>query len=396
MSVIKTGRQNGKPQGASKVLIADDEKDLVTLISYRLQKKGFQTLSAFDGLQTWNLIVSERPVLTILDLMMPEIDGWDICKMVRQHSERDVRDMGVLMLTARGTAEDRVQGLALGADDYLTKPFSIHELLLRVERMVHCRNAVSALDEQITSLQGQAEASQQSLQGLVHDLKNPLISIGSMAQLLIKNYGRNEQLKILNLIYNNSHKMTQWVNDILILSSLRSGAPAKTMQEVDLVTLVRRAVEAHKESSDSKQIKMTVEIPDSIPKIQGHASLLERAFTNLISNAIKFTPSQGKVAVSLIPYLGFKNNRIVEFSVADTGPGIGNEERERIFEPFYRGKDAPVTDGLGLGLSIVKQIVDLHQGRILLETEAHRGSTFSILLPVRAERKRVDEAVIEM
>ena len=75
------------------------------------------------------------PAVTILDLMMPEIDGWDICKMVRQHREKEVREMGLLMLTARGSAEDRVRGLALGADDYLTKPFSISELLLRVEKM---------------------------------------------------------------------------------------------------------------------------------------------------------------------------------------------------------------------------------------------------------------------
>ena len=234
------------------------------------------------------------------------------------------------------------------------------------------------------------------LRGVVHDLRNPLIAVGSMAQLLMKDYGRIEQQKILGLIFDNSQKMTRWVNDILLLSSLRSGAPAKTVQEVDLVTLVRRAVEAHRESSDSKQIKMTVDIPDSIPRIQGHASLLERAFVNLISNAIKFTPSHGRVTISLIPYLGFKNDPIVEFSVADTGVGISTEDRDRIFEPFYRGKEASFSEGLGLGLSIVKQTVDLHHGRILLETDAQRGSTFSILLPVGTEGKEVDKAVIEM
>jgi two-component system, sensor histidine kinase and response regulator len=389
MSVIETERRNESFSVVPKVLVADDEKDLVSLISYHLHKKGFQTLSAFDGSQAWSLIVSERPALTILDLMMPEIDGWDICKMVRQHREKHVRDMGLLMLTARGSAEDRARGLALGADDYLTKPFSINELLLRVEKMIHRRTVVSELDRQITSLQRQAEASQQSLQGLVHDLKNPLIAVGSLAQLLMKDYGRNEREKILNLIYDNSQKMTRWVNDILILSSLRSGAPAKSMQEVNLVTLVRRTVEVHKESAAAKQIKMTVETPDSIPKVQGHASLLERVFDNLISNAIKFTPAHGKVKISLIPYLGFKNEPVVEFCVADTGAGIRPEDRDRIFEPFYRGKEASFTEGLGLGLSIVKQTVDLHHGRILLDTEAQSGSTFSVLLPVGAEGKEV-------
>ncbi len=391
MNVVETERRNENTLGTPKVLVADDEKDLVSLISYHLHKKGFQTLSAFDGSEAWKLIVSERPALTILDLMMPEIDGWDICKMVRQHREKDVRDMGLLMLTARGSAEDRVRGLALGADDYLTKPFSINELLLRVDKMIHRQNVVSELDQQLKSLEGQAEASQRSLQGLVHDLKNPLVAVGSMAKLLMKDYGRDEQLKFLNLIYDSSQKMTQWVHDILTLSSLRSGVPGKTMQEVDLVPLVRKAVEAQKESAEARQIKITVDIPDSMPRIQGYASLLERAFVNLISNAIKFTPSHGRVTLSLIPYLGFKNDPIVEFSVADTGVGIGTEDHDRIFEPFYRGKGASFTDGLGLGLSIVKQVVDLHQGRILLETEPQKGSTFSLLFPLcnSSERKEV-------
>ena len=378
------------------IVCIDDDPQVLTAIRLVLEHEGFQVTLASNGRQGLDAIRQLKPDLVLLDLMMPEIDGWDICKMVRQHGEKDVRDMGILMLTARGAAEDRARGLALGADDYLTKPFSINELLLRVEKMIHRRTVVSELDRQITSLQGQAEASQQSLQGLVHDLKNPLIAVGSLAQLLMKDYGRNEREKILNLIYDNSQKMTRWVNDILILSSLRSGAPAKSMQELDLVTLVRKTAEAHKESAAAKQIKMTVEIPDSIPKVQGHASLLERVFDNLISNAIKFTPAHGKVKISLIPYLGFKDEPVVEFCVADTGAGIRPEDRDRIFEPFYRGKEASFTEGLGLGLSIVKQTVDLHHGRILLDTELQKGSAFSILLPVRAERKGVDEAVIEM
>ena len=161
------------------------------------------------------------------------------------------------------------------------------------------------------------------------------------------------------------------------------------MKEVDLEMLVQKAVASQKESAVAKRVEITLYIQPSIPRIQGHASLLERAFINLISNAIKFTPDQGKVAVSLVPYLGFKNNPVVEFTVADTGVGIGLDDRERIFEPFFRGKNASITHGLGLGLSIVKQIVDIHQGRILLETEPQKGSTFSVLLPIRTGGKEV-------
>ena len=124
-----------KGQGKAKVLIADDERDLVAMLAYNLRKKGYQSLTAYNGFEAWEKIESERPDVIILDLMMPELDGWELCRLVRRSQTKEINDMGILMLTARAMPEDRVYGLEIGADDYLTKPFSLSELILRVEKL---------------------------------------------------------------------------------------------------------------------------------------------------------------------------------------------------------------------------------------------------------------------
>jgi signal transduction histidine kinase len=131
-----------------------------------------------------------------------------------------------------------------------------------------------------------------------------------------------------------------------------------------------------------KKIEVAYQAGLSVPFIQGHEALLERAIENLITNAIKFTPMGGRVEVSVIPYLMNEGGGVVEISIRDTGIGISAEDQERIFDPFYRGKNGSSETGLGIGLSLVKEVVDLHGGKILVHSEPNKGSTFSILLPV--------------
>ncbi len=131
-----------------------------------------------------------------------------------------------------------------------------------------------------------------------------------------------------------------------------------------------------------KNIEVFYQASSAIPFIQGHEPSLQRAIENLIFNAIKYTPGGGSVEISVIPYLLKEGGGVVEISVRDTGVGIAAEDHEKIFEPFYRGKNASSESGVGLGLSLVKEVVDLHGGKILVQSEPNKGSVFSILLPV--------------
>jgi two-component system sensor histidine kinase/response regulator len=371
----------------SRILIADDKRDLVKMLSYNLEKKGHQTVIAHDGGEAWDKIKSERADLVILDLMMPGIDGWELCRLIRNHQNREIRDLGILMLTARALPEDRVDGLKLGADDYLTKPFALNELILRAEKILAKRIAFHGVSHELHQLQHKVKASEENLHQLVHDMKTPLISMGTMAKLLLNSQDREEKLRFLKNIYDSSLRITQWVDSVLKHYALSSQDLKPQIKEVEIPTLVRRVIGLMDEYASRKRIKICFEEAPGVPTIQGDESLIERAVANVLANALKYTPEGGQVDLSVIEYLDKGEPAIVEIAVEDTGTGISPEDLDRVFEPFHRGKNASGEDGAGLGLSLVKEVVELHGGKVLVQSEPQKGSTFSILLPVGEKRK---------
>ena len=202
-----------KDAGKGKILIADDERDLVEMLAYNLKKKGYQTTAAYDGFEAWEKIETEKPDLMILDLMMPDLDGWELCRLIRRSQKEEVREVGILMLTARAMPEDRVYGLEIGADDYLTKPFSLNELVLRVEKLIEKKRAVCRLKEQMESFHSSIQKKETDLKKVVHDLKNPLLSMGASAKRMLRRNQNEEELKILKNIYDSSLHLTRWIDD---------------------------------------------------------------------------------------------------------------------------------------------------------------------------------------
>jgi two-component system, sensor histidine kinase and response regulator len=368
--------------GKTKVLIADDERDLVEMVSYNLEKKGYQILKAYDGGEAWKQIEAEKPDLLILDLMMPELDGWELCRLIRGSQKEEIKDLGILMLTARVLPEDRVYGLELGADDYLTKPFSISELILRVGKIARKRKAISGLYDEMEGLRLNVKSKEETLHKIVHDLKTPLISMGASAKLLLSHQQHEQKLKFLENIYDNTVRLTRWIDDTLKFQRSPLNSQKEEMKRVDIQSLVEHRVECLKGHAMEKKVEFLYQAGPSVPAIQGYEPSLQRAIENLISNAIKYTPGGGRVEISVIPYLLKEGGGVVEISVKDTGIGIAAEDHEKIFEPFYRGKNASSESGVGLGLSLVKEVVDLHGGKILVQSELNQGSIFSILLPV--------------
>jgi signal transduction histidine kinase/predicted metal-dependent phosphoesterase TrpH len=387
--------QNGQPKdipivqeddmkvtAGAKILIVDDEKDLAEMLAYNLERKGHKTIKAYDGFEAWEKIESEMPDLLILDLMMPNLDGWELCRLVRRSQSKAMKEMGILMLTARAMPEDRVYGLEIGADDYLTKPFSLNELILRVEKLMEKRKTISQLAEKVESLHSSMETKESNLRRIAHDLKSPLISIGFSARRMLRK-GQNEEASgALKTIYDSSLHLTQWIDETLFFHDLTQSKWQEQMKEVDVKSLVQQTIDLLKESASEKSIEIEFKDSLSILKISCHESLMYRALVNLLSNALKYTPRGGKVEVALITYLNKRGTGVMEISIKDNGIGICEEDLEKIFEPYYRGKNISSEEGKGLGLSFVKEVVDLHGGKILVQSEPQKGSTFSILLPI--------------
>jgi hypothetical protein len=403
--------QNGQPKdipivqeddmkviAGAKILIVDDEKDLVEMLAYNLERKGHKTIKAYDGFEAWEKIESEMPDLLILDLMMPNLDGWELCRLVRRSQSKAMKEMGILMLTARAMPEDRVYGLEIGADDYLTKPFSLNELILRVEKLMEKRKSISQLTEQMESLHSSMETKESNLRRIAHDLKSPLISIGFSAKRMLRKSQSEETSGVLKTIFDSSLHLTRWIDETLFFHDLTQSTWQEQMEEVDVKSLVQQTIDLLKESASEKSITIEFKTSPSIPEISCHEPLMYRALVNLLSNALKYTPRGGKVEVALITYLNKRGTGVMEISIKDNGIGIYEEDLEKIFEPYYRGKNISSEEGKGLGLSFVKEVVDLHGGKILVQSEPQKGSLFSILLPIRENIKseEVKEKALEM
>jgi signal transduction histidine kinase len=387
-----------KMTAGAKILIVDDEKDLVEMLAYNLERKGHKTIKAYDGFEAWGKIESEMPNLLILDLMMPNLDGWELCRLVRRSQNKALKEMGILMLTARAMPEDRVYGLEIGADDYLTKPFLLNELILRVEKLMEKRKTISQLTEQIESLHSSMETKESNLRRIAHDLKSPLISIGFSAKRMLRKGPNEETSGDLKTIFDSSLQLTRWIDETLFCHDLSESRWQEQMKEVDVKSLVQQTIDLLKENASEKRITIEFKTSPSIPEISCHEPLMYRALVNLLSNALKYTPRGEKVEVAVIAYLNKRGTGVMEISIKDNGIGIGEEDLEKIFEPYYRGKNISIEEGKGIGLSFVKEVIELHGGKILVQSKPNKGSTFSILLSIRGniKGKEVKEKAIEM
>jgi signal transduction histidine kinase len=287
------------------------------------------------------------------------------------------------MLSARAMPEDRVHGLQIGAEDYLTKPFSVNELILRIEKLIERRKVLGNLKGEMEHLRSASREKELSLRKVVHDLKNPLISMGASAKRMLRKNQTEEALNILGIIYDNSVRLTRWIDEALLPLGFPSQRIKEEMKPVSIQRVVERAVHSMKDAAAEKGIEVHFSALPPAPCVPCHEDWILRAVENLLGNALKYSWEGGKVEVTVTSYLEGKGEGVVEISIKDTGIGILEEEIGSIFEPFYRGKNAKTEPGIGLGLSFVKEVVEWHGGKVLALSEPQKGSTFSILLPVR-------------
>jgi two-component system phosphate regulon sensor histidine kinase PhoR len=264
-------------------------------------------------------------------------------------------------------------------------------LALRVAKIGEKKKIIRGLHQEIDHLRGQMHTTEKNLQRVVHDIKSPMIAMGAMAKMLLSKGDRAERLTFLRKIYEGSQHLTGWIDDILKFYSLPSEKEKEDSRDLDIDSLIGKVIRLQQELADTKKIDLTFYPSGSHLIAYGNENLLHRALDNLVSNALKYTPVHGKVEIRVIPYCGTGNTKIGEISVSDTGIGIPPEDLSKIFEPFYRGKNTTGESGVGLGLALVKEVVDLHGGKILVESEIGKGSMFSVLLPL--ERQSLEKEV---
>ena len=380
----------------ARILLVDDEPVNLELLEDLLALEGYTNIAkvtdAREAVATHETFGSD---LILLDLIMPHVSGFEVMETIRERAGSEVY-LPILVLTADITRETKRRALASGATDFLTKPFDQTELILRVRNLLEIRclyqhlqhqyQIVEQLHEQDVAMIRQRDETQSVIS---HDLGQPLSAIRVATRLLHRaltgeSADRERVLEHLDLLDHAVGSMEAMTAELLDVSRLQRGKRLDlTLESCDLVSIVAKAVAAGRATAAGHSISFSHDI-DTLPG-DLDALRLGRVFSNLLANAIRYSPNGGAITVSLTHEV--KNGVTwAKISVGDHGVGIPEADLPHIFEPFYRGSN--VLDrirGTGLGLAGARQIVELHGGAIGVESSPGQGSTFSVQLPVAWE-----------
>lgn len=365
------------------ILVVDDSESNVMILKSLLVRRGFAVQAAADGETALSMIDDNPPDLILLDIQMPNMDGYEVCQRLKANA--NTCDIPIIFISALDNTENIVRAFEAGGSDYVTKPFRFMEVVARVENhlmLVRQRQQIESWREQDRQRFESINKMKTHFIGTAtHDLKNPLLVILGYVALMEKQGDiKNSRISISSLqgIRASVGKMTTLVTDMLDLVQMESGT-ALDKKPVPVTTFIRSCLEGFDILADQNQISLVFTQPQENVSIAIDEKRLKRVMDNLVSNAIKYTPSGGTVEVKASIQDG---HAIIQ--VIDTGFGIPADAVPHLFETFYRVKSEQhmQVDGTGLGLAIVKAIVEQHRGSIKVASKLGKGSTFTIRLPL--------------
>jgi signal transduction histidine kinase len=362
------------------VLVVEDHEPLLTAIKGVLESEGYAVLIAADGEQGLQVMEGATPDLIVADIMMPKMDGYTFYEQVRANPEWV--HIPFIFLTAKAEREDILKGKALGAEDYLTKPFDPEELLVAVRSRLARAGAI----REATTTEFE-ELKKQIVTVLSHELRTPLTYIIGYTDLALDDLSSlsAERLQeMLEKVKKGGDRLTRLVEDFLCLIQLDTGQAAeeaKRLTEVHsgLGEIVEEVVQQWQERAAFREVVLETEVQPDLPPVRLCKPFFTDSLGRLLGNAIKFSPEGGnKVRVTARQADGW-----VEVGVVDQGVGIPPEEIEHLFERFRQiGREELEQQGTGLGLAITRELIQLQGGDILVESALGEGSTFTIRLPV--------------
>ena len=348
----------------SKILIVDDNVDAVELLEKRLRSEGYNTADAYDGEEGLKKVVEYNPDLIILDVMMPKLDGYEVCKRLK--TDENTRYIPVLMLTAKSDVESKVKGLDIGADDYLPKPFDYKELSARVRSLL----SIKAAHEKLV-VEEKTGALGQMMDQVAHEIRNPLTSIGGFAR---KVYGKlpedDPNKKYMEMIIENVSVLESMIKQLIELKTMAISFKEST----NINDVIMEVLKIFEQEFRQKAINVVTELKDNLPPVIADKNLLRRALCNLVKNSIEAMVEDTSV-LKIVSRVSEDN---VEIQVSDTGRGISKDKLKNIFDPFVTSK----VYGPGLGLTFTLKIIQDHNGTISVESEPDKGTTFTIMFPI--------------
>jgi len=374
----------------AKILVVDDDQRNVRLMESILRSSGYPVVKAYDGEEALEKVAAENPDLVLLDVMMPRMSGFEVCLRLRDRYE--TRLLPVIMVTALNSLEEKVRALELGADDFLSKPINKVELLAKLRSVLRVKSlhdevemTRKELEEKNKELVRMEEFKEKLVQMVVHDLKNPLSGIMGNLQLLhIQGPGLEPERfnEILLRTEESSKQLLGMILNILDVGRLEENKLVLRLKSLQPAELVDSCLREAQGLATRQEIMLRREVGEALPELTGDPDLLVRVLGNLVSNALKHTPSRGRVELGAA-----RAEEGIEFWVRDYGEGIPPDLLPRIFDKFVVGTGAgegrASAYDTGLGLTFCKMAVEAHGGAIRVDSSPGKGSTFSFTLPLR-------------
>ncbi len=380
---------------AAEVLIVDDSLDNLNVLSAVLQSHGYSVRGARSGRAALHAIEAAPPDLVLLDILMPEPDGYDVCRQLKANPA--LRDMPVIFLSALDSTFDIVRAFQAGGADYIVKPFRLEEIVARVRHQITILNLQRELRAQNLQLQdakaGLEEAyaaKSQFLAYVNHELRNPLAAIVGIARLLQTwqqqpKSDRKTLARYVEMLDCSATHLLDLTNDVLDLAKLEVGGMVLETDTIDLQEFLVGLDRMWEPEASRRGLEWHIESPPHLPAcIRADRGKLRQVLVNLLSNSMKFTQTGG---ISLVLRVFSEGADVPDavtlaFAVTDTGPGIGPAECKRLFSPFVQGAAGrQIGQGTGLGLQIAWKLTELMGGTLTVESEVGRGTSFQVTVP---------------
>lgn len=366
-----------------RILVVEDHDLLLLAIRDILEVEGYAVKTATDGIDALETMEVYKPDLIVADISMPRMDGYKFFETVRENPEW--LPIPFIFLTARAEREDRLKGKAMGAEDYITKPFDPQELVVAVSSRLGRAQAI----RQVTEMEFD-DLKQQIITLLSHELRTPLTSVYGYTELALDEASKmppGDFQQFLMGVKKGADRLTRLVEDLLMVVRLDTGQLDREFRLLGKVynnigDLVTRAVKLLSMQALAQGIELKITVEPDLPLVRVYEPFLTDALSRLMDNAIKFSRKKGK---TIVVDVSLKEERI-EISITDFGVGLSQDDLKVLFESFRQiNRDKMEQQGTGLGLVIAEALVSSLQGSISVESVLGEGSTFAVSLPVATE-----------
>ena len=364
-----------------KILIVDDVMSNVLLLKVLLTNEKFQIATASNGRQALDQVTKEKPDLVLLDVMMPDMSGFEVSQQLKANPE--TAEIPIIFLTALNSTADIVKGFQVGGNDFISKPFNKEELIIRVTHQISLIAAKRIIVAQTEELRKTIIGRDKLYSVIAHDLRSPMGSIKMVLNMLILNLPSDtigpEMYELLTMANQTTEDVFSLIDNLLKWTKSQIGKLKVVYQDIDMVEVTEGVIEIFSMVAELKKISIRLETPSKLD-VHADIDMIKTVIRNLLSNAIKFSNEETEILVTVQEQEG-----MAVVSVKDSGCGIDEENQKKLlhtdthFSTFGTNNE----EGSGLGLLLCQDFVIKNGGRLWFTSAKGEGSTFSFSIPLK-------------